>query len=233
MMHGPFLAAGPLLHPYPWRGGREGRPARSHGPYGQPAAPNWQSVAQYSTVWCGGSTACVLWFSTLLPQHRMEITPTSQSGAAARMDQCMHGTDHTCICMHACPSCLILLSSILSHPLLLSHYRGTFAMAHPCHACFLGISLSQLGVGAHSDWSSACASSKGQDHAEMQFLWIVSIITKPSYAVLTHTWNNVKQPKVPVYKTFGSWYFVGFSFGNCLLAANFPQTSVRIRMAHS
>lgn len=117
---------------------------------------------------------------------------------------------HMHACMHACPSCLILLSSILSHPLLLSHHRhrGTFAMAHPCHACFLGISLSffpsQLGVGAHSDWSSACASSKGQDHAEMQFLWIVSIITKPSYVVLTHTWNNVKQPKVPVYKTFGS-----------------------------
>jgi hypothetical protein len=117
---------------------------------------------------------------------------------------------------------------------LLSHHRhrGTFAMAHPCHACFLAISLSVGSWGTF--WLvQRMRLSKGQDHAEMQFLWIVSIITKPSYVVLTHTWNNVKQPKVPVYKTFGSWYFVGFSFGNCLLAANFPQTSVRIRMAHS
>jgi hypothetical protein len=28
-----------------------------------------------------------------------------------------------------------------------------------------------LGVGAHSDWSSACTSSKGQDHAQMHCLW--------------------------------------------------------------
>jgi hypothetical protein len=119
------------------------------------AAPNWQPVALHSTAPCvcvcvsgGINCMCLVVFNTAAAPA-LEMTPTSQS-AAARMDQCMHGTDHTCICMHACMRTLAALAPLALLVSLqskysyhsLSHHRGTFPPAHPCHSCFLGISLS-------------------------------------------------------------------------------------------
>jgi len=201
--------------------GGEGRPAWSHGPYGLPASSTQLTVSgtvQYRVVW-GINCMCLVIFNTAAPAPDGDH-PTCQSGELLPewTSACMGRTTHAYACMHALAACYSLLSSILSHPLSLSHHRGTLPCPTPAMLVSLeslSLSLShthtrthtrsaQLGVGAHSDWSSACASSKGQDHADMQCLWRVSMITKPTYVVLTHTWNNVKQPKVPVYKTFGS-----------------------------
>jgi hypothetical protein len=84
----------------------EGRPG---GPAGTVAWTIWPAsstqltvsgTVQYRVVW-GINCMCLVIFNTAAPAPDGDH-PTSQSGAAARMDQCMHGTDHTCICMHAC-----------------------------------------------------------------------------------------------------------------------------------
>jgi len=119
-----LLAAGPLLHPHP----SEGRPAWSHGPYGLPASSTQLTVSgtvQYRVVW-GINCMCLVIFNTAAPAPDGDHPHLPKWRAAARMDQCMHGTDHTCICMHACPSCLLLPSLFysLSSTLTLTSQRN-------------------------------------------------------------------------------------------------------------
>jgi hypothetical protein len=183
-------AAGPLVHPHPWRARPAGRPACME-PWTMASTQQTVSGSTVPSVGGGISCMCLVIFNTADRDHppppkvlRPEWTSSAWDGP------------HTHACMHA-------LASLLSHPhpsllLSLSHRHiaeEPLPWPAPCHACCLGISLSlsrsELGVGAHkhAHWSSPMQASRNALLATSLFQTDIHI----------HGWKNngIKRPQVP------------------------------------